>query len=135
MNKSHRELMDEMASDYGVSNIEILPISPPPGIRAEVSRTPFIKEDDGKIMASLVDPRFILGIANTMTGGAKKYGIDNWKSCEDPRRYKDALLRHLYAYLGGEEVDPESGLPHLDHVGFNTMALAYLDREATDDKV
>ena len=88
----------------------------------------FVKHDDNKIMVSLVEPKFVLGVAETMTQGAIKYDIDNWKLCKDPQRYKDALLRHTYAYLDGEIVYPESGLSHTYHIGFNAMALDYLDR-------
>jgi len=88
----------------------------------------FMKADLGKTMFSLVEPKFIEGVADTLTMGAKKYAVNNWQKCEDTRRYKDALLRHLYAYLDGEITDPESGLSHLYHVGFNCMALDYFDR-------
>ena len=48
----------------------------------------------------------------------KKYGKDNWRlgSNEDSiSRNKNAALRHLFASLGGEPIDSESGLPHLAH--------------------
>jgi len=92
------------------------------------AKSGFMKADLGKTMFSLIEPKFVEGVADTLTMGAKKYAIDNWKTCEDPRRYKDALLRHLYAYLDGEIKDSESGLSHLYHIGFNCMALDYLDR-------
>jgi hypothetical protein len=30
--------------------------------------------------------------------------------------YYDAAMRHLMAYFDGQDLDPESGLPHLAHV-------------------
>lgn len=87
----------------------------------------FMKFDTDKVMASLVDPDFILGTADILTFGAKKYAKNNWQLNDDLDRYKDALLRHLYAYLGGELIDPESGKPHLDHIACNTMFIRYFE--------
>jgi hypothetical protein len=93
----------------------------------------FKKFDNGKPMVSLVEPKFILGVAEILTFGAEKYGPNNWKEAqpEDIQRYKDALMRHLLSYLDGEEIDPESGKPHLWHIACNTMFLDYFDRVKT----
>jgi hypothetical protein len=43
-------------------------------------------------------------------------------------RYKEALARHVIAYLEGEDLDsgPEgSGLPHLAHAGINVLFLLW----------
>ena len=88
----------------------------------------FIKHDSGKPKLSLIDPLFIWELGEVLTFGADKYAKDNWKLCEDPSRYKDALLRHTMAYLAGELTDPESGLPHTAAIAFNTMALRWFDR-------
>ena len=92
----------------------------------------FVKKDIGKPMVSLVEPKYILGMAEVLTFGAKKYAIDNWKSAtiEDIRRIKDSLLRHTLAYTSGELVDPETGLSHTYHIGCNAMFLDYLQTTA-----
>lgn len=64
------------------------------------------------------------GLTRVMEFGAQKYARDNWKKGLDPREIQDSLLRHLTAYHNGEVCDPESGLPHIDHVLFNAMALS-----------
>lgn len=87
----------------------------------------FIKADTGKNMLSLIEPQFIIKLGEILTYGAKKYDVDNWKKCDDPRRYQDALLRHLYAYLDGELIDPESAIEHTASIAFNIMALQYFD--------
>ena len=87
----------------------------------------FSKADHNKPMLSLIEPQFIISLGEIMTFGANKYSIDNWKLCTDTRRYKDALLRHTYAYLSGEIIDPESGIPHTACIAFNTMALQWFD--------
>jgi len=89
----------------------------------------FIKKDDGKVMFSLVEPHFVKGTAKVLTLGAKKYKIDNWKLCDDRKRYEDALLRHIYDYLDGVKVDEESGVSHLYHASCNLMFLDFLDRK------
>lgn len=92
----------------------------------------FIKHDEGKPMVSLIEPKFIEGLAEVMTQGANKYGRDNWKECKEPHRYLDALLRHTLKYWDGEKVDTESGKSHLYHIAFNAMALDYLDNKLKD---
>ena len=57
-------------------------------------------------------------VARVIQYGAEKYGDSNWRlaSQEEARaRYTSAALRHVSAYLRGEDVDPESGLKHLAH--------------------
>lgn len=94
--------------------------------------TGFIKHDNGKPLVSLVEPDFILGLAEVMTQGAKEYGRDNWKECEEPHRYLDALLRHTLSYWKGDKIDDKSGKSHLFHIAFNAMALHYLDTKLKD---
>jgi hypothetical protein len=57
----------------------------------------------------------LLGRVHTM--GANKYGRFNWREhTVSSSVYYDAALRHLMAWFNGEDIDPESGLPHLAHV-------------------
>jgi len=88
----------------------------------------FTKFDSNKNRLELIEPKFIQGIGQVLTIGANKYSIDNWKRADDINRYKGALLRHIYAYLDGEQIDPESGLSHLYHAGCNLMFLDYFNR-------
>ena len=90
----------------------------------------FSKFDSDKVRVSLIDPLYLKGIGEVMTQGANVHGADNWKLCDDPTRFLDALLRHTIAYWNGDKIDKESGHTHLYHIGFNAMALDYLDREA-----
>jgi len=56
-------------------------------------------------------------VGRVMRGGAEKYGAYNWR--EDritASTYYDAAMRHLMAWWDGEDLDPESGEPHLAHV-------------------
>ena len=91
----------------------------------------FQKFDGDKPLVTLVEPSYIIGTAKVLTFGANKYGRDNWKTAkpEDIQRYKDAIFRHLLAYLDGETIDPESKMPHLDHISCNAMFLRHFDME------
>ena len=83
----------------------------------------FVKHDDVKIRMDLIPPSFLTSTATVLTYGSIKYTDNNWMKCPKWSRYYGALLRHLMAILGGEEVDPESGLPHLWHLNCNAAFL------------
>lgn len=81
------------------------------------------KADAGKPRPTLVPVSLIEAVASIREYGVAKYhDPDNWKKVE-PQRYKDAAYRHWLAYIKGEKLDPESGLPHLHHCACN---LAFL---------
>ena len=90
----------------------------------------FKKNDNDKPRMELLDPEFMIGVAQVLTFGAKKYEAYNWQKAddEDIERIKGAMLRHQMAYMGGEKVDPETGLNHMYHISCNAMFLAYFDR-------
>ena len=84
------------------------------------------KADSGKVRPTLVPPSLVMAVANVREYGCKKYkDPDNWRKVE-PQRYKDALYRHFLAYLSGEKIDNESGLPHLWHMACNIAFLVEL---------
>lgn len=91
------------------------------------------KADAGKLQITLVPTQIIRDIAEVRMYGNKKYGsADNWKQVE-PVRYRDALMRHLLAYIDDPEgVDAESGLPHLWHAACNIAFLC--EMEVLNDK-
>jgi len=76
---------------------------------------------------------------------AAKYAPHNWEKGIDYSRVYGALLRHMMAWWGGEDTDPETGLSHLHHAACCIMFLqhfvevgseAYRDRDdrpITDD--
>ena len=88
------------------------------------------KADSGKARLSLVPPAIIYAIARIREYGCAKYpegGLDNWRKVE-PERYRDALYRHLLAYVSDPHgVDEESGLPHLWHLCCNAAFLCELE--------
>lgn len=87
------------------------------------------KYDSGKSMVGTlcrVFPRALLGIGQCIAFGTKKYPKpDNWSLVEDGlNRYTDSLMRHLLKMFAGQEIDPETNLPHIFHVCWNALAIA-----------
>lgn len=82
------------------------------------------KFDGEKPRMDLLDAQALEGLAAVLTFGAKKYAAHNWRKGINNSRLIAALLRHLFAISRGEEIDPESGLPHIDHVGCCWMFLS-----------
>lgn len=91
------------------------------------------KADAGKIRPTLVPRQIIRDIATVREYGDKKYGsTDNWKEVEI-ERYRDALCRHLLAYLDDPKgVDEESGIPHYKHMACNMAFIC--EMETWDEK-
>lgn len=87
------------------------------------------KADGGKAKLTLVPRKILFDIARIREYGTKKYhDPDNWKNVE-PERYRDAMFRHLCAYLDDPAgVDEESGLPHLWHLACNVAFLCELEK-------
>lgn len=95
------------------------------------------KFDQGKLRYDLVPPEVIRALASVMTYGATKYEEGSWLAVEPfYKRYMAALLRHLQAFRLGEEIDPESGLPHLHHALTNLAFLvAKIDIDDEDNAI
>jgi hypothetical protein len=64
---------------------------------------------------SLLSTHALTEVAKVMTFGKKKYAAHNWRGGFAWSRPLAAAARHLYAYIGGEDKDPETGLSHLAH--------------------
>lgn len=101
-----------------------------------------LKYDSEKPRLELLSAPALEAIAQVMAYGARKYTTDsapgehNWRKGFKWSRLLGAALRHLFAYLRGEDKDPESGLSHLAHAGCCVMFL--LEHEicglGTDDR-
>lgn len=73
------------------------------------------KHDQGKPDLTLVDRVAEEGMVRVLMFGEGKYGRDNWRQGFMWNRLIAAAMRHLRAFQEGEDLDPESGLPHVDH--------------------
>lgn len=82
----------------------------------------------------LVPSAALIYMSRVMGLGASKYGPYNWRSNAVLRTvYLEAAMRHILQALDGEDVDPESGMPHEAHAAA-CMAIV-LDALATGNLI
>ena len=82
------------------------------------------KFDGNKPQYGLLPPKALKETVKVLTLGAIKYEPDNWKHVPEAQsRYFDALMRHLWDWKTGEQLDPETGINHLAHGMCNLMFL------------
>ena len=75
-----------------------------------------IKYDSEKPKMNLLPPKAIVEISKVLTFGAEKYDAENWRKLDDlQNRYTAGALRHIFAHMDGEDLDPETNLSHLAH--------------------
>jgi len=84
------------------------------------------KFDSEKIRVDLLPVEALEDIAAVLTFGANKYGSNNWRNGLAYTRLLGALLRHVFAFMRGQDRDPESGLPHLAHAGCCILFLLWM---------
>lgn len=69
---------------------------------------------DAKAPLSTVPMPVMYELGAAFVEGALKYGRHNWRVIGVRNStYYDAALRHINAWWEGEDIDPDSGLPHL----------------------
>lgn len=76
----------------------------------------------GKVDYTLLPLDSLTAEAMVWQMGERKYGRHNWEKLwgkDTPQVAMASALRHIFAYLSGEEYDQESGLHHLAHVRCN----------------
>ena len=74
-------------------------------------------QKDGKAPLEFLITSVLEGDAHVHKGGAEKYGVRNWRKDEIlASTYEGAMLRHLKAWIEGEDLDPDSGYNHLYHL-------------------
>lgn len=97
------------------------------------------KFDGDKLRFELIPPELLEGAARGLTFGAKKYSAGNWATGSgfEWSRLFGGLMRHLWAFWRGEDIDPESGNHHLDHAAcMLAFLIAHVKRKhGTDDRV
>lgn len=90
------------------------------------------KHDGNKPRMDLLDPQFLMGIAQVLGFGAKKYGDYNWQKGFDHSRLYAAIQRHLNKYWKGQNEDEESGMHELLHAACGLMMLYWHSQNLSD---
>jgi hypothetical protein len=86
------------------------------------------KHDKDKLPYHLLPSDAVEAILEVMAFGATKYAPRNWELGMDWSRPFAALMRHMWAWWRGEELDPETGLSHLAHAGCCVLFLIAYER-------
>lgn len=108
--------------------------------RTTVGPTFAVRADGGKMDWSLMPWEAVEEINKVLEFGSKKYSSQNWRNGSgfSWTRVLSSLLRHTFAWARGEDLDKESGLSHLAHMGCNVIFLIYYnkhkDRYNNDDR-
>lgn len=76
-----------------------------------------IKYDAEKPTFDLIPWEALGEIQQILEFGAEKYSPWNWEGGFNWLRLWNALMRHSFAWVGGEDIDPDSGFSHLSHMG------------------
>lgn len=88
-----------------------------------------LRYNTNKLKWSLVDFKSLEPMVKVLEFGATKYAKDNWKKGMPVSEVMESLLRHCFAMLAGEEIDPESGEQHIGHIQCNAMFISYMMNE------
>lgn len=86
---------------------------------------------------SVLPMRALAGPALALLEGARKYGRHNYRLVGVRASvYVDALGRHIGAWWEGEDIDPDSGLSHVDKAIATLLVLrdSMLQGNWTDDR-
>ena len=132
------ESIKQYLASMGIDSLEIPFTSPDDEVAnlwtSESPRAEGVKFDSGKLRMDLLPPDALEALGRILTDGADKYGARNWEKGMAWSRPYAALQRHLLAWWGGQDVDPESGHPHLWHVLTNAVFLtSYQIRNIGED--
>jgi len=79
-----------------------------------------------------IDPQAILDVARVAGFGEEKYDRLNYMRGYPWSLSFDACQRHLMLFWSGEDLDEESGLPHLAHAAWHCLAMLAFMREHPD---
>lgn len=100
----------------------LLPTEKPPA-------EPVFHLDEGKPRVDLLQFNALREVGKVAAFGAKKYGERNWEECADRWDWGKLIgsaLRHTWAWITGEDNDPESGINHLAHGAWNVLTVLEL---------
>jgi hypothetical protein len=91
------------------------------------------KDNRLKPRVELLPVDALLEAAKVFAYGAAKYEDWNWAKGISWAQTYASVLRHLFAWQRGEDIDPESGLPHAAHALSQMMILVHFIETKTGE--
>lgn len=83
-----------------------------------------VKDNRGKPNVELLPPEPLLAVGRVLGFGARKYKPNNWRLGLSWSQTLGSALRHIFAFMMGEDIDPESGECHIDNAICQLMFLS-----------
>lgn len=80
----------------------------------------------------LIPPLPLELLAEHYGRGARKYADRNWEKGYSWGFSFSAMMRHAWAFWRGEDIDPETGSPHLVAVAWHAFALLEFGRRVPE---
>lgn len=73
-----------------------------------------VKDNKSKSRVDLIPSKPLIGAGMVLGYGARKYKPNNWRLGLAWSDTIASAMRHLLAFMDGEDIDPENSLPHID---------------------
>lgn len=95
-----------------------------------------VKDNASKPRVDLLPSKPLMAAGRVMAFGAKKYKPHNWRLGLGWSDTYASAMRHLLAFMDGEDIDPESQEPHIVNALCQVLFLCeyYLTGTGTDDR-
>lgn len=124
-----RAVADSMMEALGYKQMNPPFEGEPEGFNKDIENPPgkALRANQGKRNLSLLPMDVLEPIVEVLEFGAQKYAAWNFAEGDGLSwtEVSESLQRHLNAWNQGEDLDPESGKPHLGHIGANLFFLLY----------
>lgn len=103
---------------------------------AETDSTRALHYSTGKAGVDQIPVEILMEWGQVFSYGEAKYFRDNWRNGNNWHEFYGSALRHIMKFWLGEDIDPESHLPHLAHAIWNLATLRYFQIHGlgTDDR-
>jgi hypothetical protein len=134
--KVPKEYVSDAEEKGGIPLLESNKMKNKEKLKKELKNDAGNKHDGGKIRTDLLSIPAIMATADILTQGATEYGDRNWEKGLSFSRVFGALLRHVFAWWLGKDIDPQWGKLHLAHASCCIMFLLHfaLTKTGTDDR-
>lgn len=140
-----KETTNEVFSDYEkykmvFENKKEDTHSPPPegliynpnNFEKSVDKEQGLRYNKGKNRTDLLPFDTLWHISKVLDVGSRKYADRNWEKGMSWMSVVGCLMRHLIKFVTGNNIDPETKLPHIDLVMINAIFLSRYYRKNKD---